>query len=155
MKSWVKGMLAAAGAVLLLSGCAGPRYAEVASRIPAMEAGAGRIYFYQLASSAGADAAQPPILVDGRKVGRSKPGRFFFVDRPAGRLSVAIAAARKDPADVVEVTLPAGQAVYLRVDITDGRQALRQETSAEVATQSMADLKYWGAGWRDRKNLRY
>lgn len=151
MKTWARLMLAATAAALLLSGCAGPRYAEVASRIPPLEHDNGRVYFYQIASVAGEAAAQPAILVDGRKVGRSKPGRFFFVDRPKGTVSLAMAA--QDQA--LSVALAAGQTQYVRVDIEGGKQVLRIEASEEAAQQSMADLKYWGAGWRDREKLRY
>ena len=156
MKTLFRLVLAAAGALLLLAGCAGPRYAEVSSRIPELEPGFGRIYFYQLAASSGADAAQPAIMVDGRKVGRSKPGRFFFVDRPAGTQTVIIATDRKNPdAVALKAELSAGQTLYVRVAVEGGRQVLRPEPSAELATQALADLKYWGAGWRDRERLRY
>lgn len=154
MKTWFRMALALAGAALLLTGCAGPRYADVATRIPDIESGSGRIYFYQLAAT-GVDAAQPAILVDGRKVGRSKPGRFFFVDRPAGTPVLTVAPDRKDPEASLKPTLAAGQTVYIRVDVEGGKQVLRLEPSADVATQSLANLKYWGAGWRDREKLRY
>lgn len=154
MKIWAKLMLAAASAALLLSGCAGPRYADVASKIPTLDPQHGRIYFYQLASAAGAAATEPAIMVDGRKVGRSKPARFFFVDRPAGTVALAFAD-RAGPNEALSVPLAAGQTRYVRVDIEGGQQVLRQEASEEAARQAMGDLKYWGAGWRDREKLRY
>ena len=154
MKATFKLALAMVGAALLLAGCAGPRYADVSSRIPELESGQGRIYFYQLAST-NTDAAQPAILVDGRKVGRSRPGRFFFVDRPAGSHVLTIAPDRKDPGAAIKPDLASGQTVYVRVEVDGGKQVLREEASADTATQSMSNLKYWGAGWRDREKLRY
>lgn len=153
MKTMFRLALAMAGAVLLLAGCAGPRYADVSSQIPEIEPGLGRIYVYQLANAK--DVAQPAIMVNGRKVGRSKAGRFFYVDRPAGVTTLTLAPDRKNPDAGIKLELSAGQTVYVRVDVEAGKQVLRPEASADVATQSLADLKYWGAGHRDREKLRY
>lgn len=142
-------------AALLLAGCAGPRYGEIASQIPAIEAGNGRIYVYQPEQAGGASAAEPAILVDGRKVGRSKPGRFFFVDRPAGAHTLATALDKKAGRAALPVPLEAGQTRYVRTDVVSGTQVLRLEESAETARQDMTGLRYWGAGWRDREKLRY
>ncbi len=155
MNSWIKSGIAALGAALLLAGCAGPRYSEVADRIPPLESAEGRIYFYQPVTSSGDKIAQPAILVDGRKVGRSKPGRFFFVDRAAGEVDLVTATDRKERKDALKVPLAAGQTQYVRVDISGGRQVLRLEPSADEALQAMSDLRYWGAGRREREPLRY
>ncbi|MFD4840765.1 DUF2846 domain-containing protein [Achromobacter sp. NPDC058515] len=155
MKSWVKLSVAALGAAVLLAGCAGPRYADVATRIPAIEPADGRIYFYQPVTSSGGKIAQPAILVDGQKVGRSKPGHFFFVDRAAGEVAVMTATDRKERKEALNVPLAAGQTQYVRVDITGGKQVLRLEESADAARQALSDLRYWGAGRRDREALRY
>lgn len=154
MKAIFKLALAVVGATLLLAGCAGPRYADVASRIPELESGQGRIYFYQLAADH-VDAAQPAIMVDGRKVGRSRPGRFFFVDRPAGSHVLTFAPDRKNPGAGIQANLGSGQTLYMRVDVEGGKQVLREEMSAQTAVQSLSSLKYWGAGRRDREKLRY
>ncbi len=155
MKSWIKSSLAALGVALLLAACAGPRYGDVADRIPALEAGEGRIYFYQPETLNGDKVAQPAILVDGRKVGRSKSGRFFFVDRAPGDVEVITATDRKERKDALKVPLAAGQTRYVRVDVAGGRQVLRLEASADEAVQAMKDLRYWGAGRREREPLRY
>ncbi|MGE8688471.1 MAG: DUF2846 domain-containing protein [Achromobacter sp.] len=155
MKSWIKLGMAALGAALLLSGCAGPRYADVAQRIPPIEPAEGRIYFYQPVTSSGEKIAQPAILVDGRKVGRSKPGRFFFVDRAAGDLEVLTATDRKERKNALRVPLAVGQTQYVRVDISGGKQVLRLEESADAAQEALRDLRYWGAGRREREPLRY
>ncbi|MEN4921341.1 DUF2846 domain-containing protein [Achromobacter spanius] len=155
MKSWVKSSLAAAGVALLLAGCAGPRYVDVAARIPALEAAEGRIYFYQPKTPNGGKIAQPTILVDGAKVGRSKPGNFFFVDRAPGQLAVITATDRKERKEPLTVPLAAGQTQYVRVDISGGRQVLQLEASPEAAQQALSDLRYWGASRREREQLRY
>lgn len=148
-------MLVMSTAALLLAGCAGPRYGEISAQIPAIEAGNGRIYVYQPAQVDGANAAEPAILVDGRKVGRSKPGRFFFVDRPAGAHTVATTLYKRAARAELPVPLEAGQTRYVRTDIINGAQVLGLEASAEVAQQELSGLRYWGAGWRDREKLRY
>ncbi len=148
-------MLVMSAAALLLAGCAGPRHGEIASQIPPIEAGNGRIYIYQLAQADGANAAEPAILIDGRKVGRSKPGRFFFVDRPAGAHTLATAHYKRSARPALPVPLEAGQTRYVRTDIVAGAQVLRLEESPETAQQDLTGLRYWGAGWRDREKLRY
>lgn len=115
--------------------------------------GTGRIYVYQLAD--GAIAAEPAIVIDGRKVGRSKPGRFFFVDRPAGTHTVATATDKKAGKAALDVRVDAGQTRYVRTEVVGGVQALRLEDDADKAQQDMSGLRYWGAGWRDREKLRY
>lgn len=155
MKGWFKLSIAAAGAALLLAGCAGPRYVDVATQIPALEASEGRIYIYQPVTPNGGKIAQPAILVDGTKVGRSKPGNFFFVDRAAGQLAVITATDRKERKEPLTVPLAAGQTQYVRVDISGGKQVLRLEESAESAQEALKDLRYWGAGRREREVLRY
>lgn len=153
MKRWTRLTLAASAAAILLAGCAGPRYGEIAAQIPSIEAGAGRIYVYQPAD--GGNAAEPAIMVDGRKVGRSKPGRFFFVDRPAGTHTIVTAADKKAGRPALDVRLDAGQTRYVRTEIVAGAQVLRLEDDTEKAQQDMSGLRYWGAGWRDREKLRY
>lgn len=155
MKGWVKLSIAAAGAAVLLAGCAGPRYADVATRIPAQEAAEGRIYFYQPKTPNGGKISPPTILVDDAKVGRSKPGNFFFVDRAPGQLAVTTVTDRKERKDPLTVPLAAGQTQYVRVDVSGGKQVLRLEESSEAAQQALTDLRYWGAGRREREPLRY
>ncbi len=155
MKSWIKLSIAAAGAALLLAGCSGPRYADVSGKITALEPGEGRIYFYQPQTANGGKVPHPAILVDGTRVGKSQAGRFFFVDRSAGDLAVTTATDRKERKAPLTVPLAAGQTQYVRVDISGGRQVLRLEESAETAQQALSDLRYWGAGRREREALRY
>ena len=155
MKSWIKLSIAALGAATLLAGCAGPRYADVSAKISALESGEGRIYFYQPKTTNGDKVPHPAILVDGTRVGKSKAGHFFFVDRSSGTLDVITATDRKERKDPLVVPLAAGQTQYVRVDIAGGRQVLRLVTSADAAQQALAGLRYWGAGRPGREPLRY
>jgi hypothetical protein len=77
--------LLAAVILVLLAGCAtsGARHAEMRGSLSPPKAGEGRIFFYRAASPFGA-AVQPEIKLDGKVVGSSVPGGFFYVDRPAG-----------------------------------------------------------------------
>ena len=74
---------------ILLSACAtGPKLAEIKSNIPLLSSDKGRIYFYRSSSMVGS-AIQPSILLNGKVVGTSKPGGFFFVDEIPGPIEVA------------------------------------------------------------------
>ena len=53
------------------------------SDFPDLAPGLGRIFFYR-SNSAGGAIAQPKIFLNEEVVGVSRPGGFFFVDRPPG-----------------------------------------------------------------------
>jgi hypothetical protein len=96
---------------LLMVGCAsGPKYSELAAKTPAMKAGEGRIYFYRDGSMFGA-AIQPDLRLNGQVVGTSKPGGYFYVDRPAGAY---IASASTETEKTASFTLEAGETKYLK-----------------------------------------
>lgn len=71
---------------LLATGSAtsGIQYSEMASFIPVLKKGYGRIYFFRSSSMFGA-AMQPDIKLNGEVVGESKPDGFFYVDQAAGK----------------------------------------------------------------------
>jgi hypothetical protein len=71
--------------VVVLTGCAasGTKYKDMMSSIPPVPADKGRIFFYRMSSVIGA-AVQPSIMLDGVKVGDSRRGGFFYVDRAPG-----------------------------------------------------------------------
>jgi hypothetical protein len=131
--------------LLSLAGCAsGPKYADVQSSIPPLDAGQGRIYFYRESSAVGA-AVQPSIMLDGEKVGDSVPGGFFFVDRAPGKY---VAAAGTEVERSLEIALQGGRTEYIRTRITFG--ALVGHVQVELATPSMfeaaaGELSYTGA----------
>ena len=84
-----------------MAGCAvGPKFDEVASAMPTMKAGGGHIYFLRSGLMVGA-AIQPDIKLDGEIVGSSKPGSFFYLDRPAGNYLVSTATETEKTASFV------------------------------------------------------
>lgn len=109
--------IAAVSLVALLAACAsGPKHAEVASSIPALGAGQGRVYVYRSSSMLGA-AIQPKVMVNGNAAGDSKPGGFFFVDLPAGTVEVATSS---EVEKKLTFTLDAGQTRYVRTTVGFG-----------------------------------
>jgi hypothetical protein len=104
-------ILAAAAIALAVTGCAtGPKMSEVASSIPPLKADEGRIYFYRSNSMVGA-AIQPSIYLDGKVVGDSKPGGFFFVDAKPGSKTVS---ASTEVEKKLTFTLDRGQTRYVK-----------------------------------------
>lgn len=102
---------------ILLAACAsGPKLAEVEQGFPPLKAGEGRVYLYRSNSMIGA-AVQPSISVNGKVVGDSKPGGFFFVDLPAGPVEVSTSTEVERKATFV---LAAGETRYVRTAIGMG-----------------------------------
>ncbi|WP_367351986.1 DUF2846 domain-containing protein [Achromobacter animicus] len=152
-----KMIAAAALGAALLAGCGGPRYKDVAGTIPVMVPDTGRIYFYQPPAPLGVVSSQPYLRVNGIKVGRSKPGSFFYVNRPAGKYEIDTL---RD-GESLSFTLAPGQTRYVRLSIEGatgngsvGRQDMRLEESEAVVQHELSPLKYWGAGSRERVKLR-
>jgi len=158
MQSSLKLMAAAALGAALLAGCGGPRYKDVAGTIPVMVPDTGRIYFYQPPAPIGVVSNQPYLRVNGVKVGRSKPGSFFYVNRPAGKYEIDTL---RD-GETLTFDLAPDQTRYVRLSIEGatgnaasvGRQDMRLEESEKIAQEEMSPLKYWGAGSRERVKLR-
>lgn len=109
--------LAIVAMAALLGACAsGPKHAEIQSSIPTVKAGEGRLYIYRESSMMGA-AIQPSILVNGKVVGQSKPGGFFFVDLAPGSVEVSTST---EVEKKLSLTLDAGQTRYVRTVIGFG-----------------------------------
>lgn len=109
------GSLLVAG--MLLAACAsGPKYSDVQSSIPQLASGQGRVYFYRSNSMLGA-AIQPSITLNGEKVGDSKPGGFFYVDRPPGNYEVVCGTEVERKATFA---LSAGDQRYIKTTISMG-----------------------------------
>ena len=132
-------------AVALVSGCAtGIKHDQMASSLPSLKAGQGRIYFFRSSSMVGA-VVQPDIRLNGEVVGQSKPGGFFYVDRPAGNY---VAAASTETEKTVSFNLQAGETKYIRSSVSFGlavgRVVLEPETP-EKAKAELGSLSYTGA----------
>lgn len=103
-----------ASLLALLAACAsGPKYNDVKSAIPTLRPDQGRIYVYRSATMLGA-AIQTDVLLNGEKVGRSEPGGFFFVDRPAGNYEVSTSTETEKK---VTFVLDRGQTRYIKTSI--------------------------------------
>ena len=97
-------------AVLAAACASGPKLSEVASGFPGIKAGEGRVYFYRSNSMFGA-ALQPTIYMNGKAVGTSKPGGFFYADVPAGNVEVTTGTEVEKKATFV---IAAGETRYIR-----------------------------------------
>ena len=146
MKRTFLKIAAAAACAAVLAGCAatGAKYAEIASTIPAVKADQSRVYFFRASSMVGA-AVQPDVRLDGKVVGESKPGGFFYVDTTPG---AHVASVATETEKTLSFTLAAGETKYVRQSIgfgvAMGRVVLDLE-AAEKARTELADLAHTGA----------
>ena len=137
-------LAAASACMVVLAGCAsGIKHQEMEASIPTVKAGEGRIYFFRSSSMVGA-AIQPDIRLNGDVVGASKPGGFFFVDRPAGNYTAATSTETEKSASFVLTT---GETKYLRTSpslgLLVGRIVVELETP-EKAKAELPSLSYIG-----------
>jgi hypothetical protein len=143
-RSFLKFALAAA-AVVMVSGCAtGMKHDQMASSMPSLKAGEGRIYFFRSGSIVGG-AVQPDIRLDGQVVGTSRPGGFFYVDRPAGN---HLASASTETEKTVSFVLASGETKYIRSSVSMGLMVGRVVLEPEAADKALAEigsLSYTGA----------
>jgi len=127
-----------------LAACAsGPKYTEVKSSIPTASAEQGRIYFYRSGIMFGA-GIQPSVMLNGEKVGDSKPGGFFFIDRAPGNHEVMLSS---EVEKKVSFTLEKGQTQYVKMTVGMGVIVYRvypELVDAAQAQTDMQDLSYTG-----------
>ena len=126
----------AIGIAALAAGCAtGPKYAEVASSMPKLGADQGRVYFFRSSSMFGA-AIQPDVRLNGQVVGVSKPGGYFYVDRPAGNY---VASTSTETEKTASFILAPGETKYLRTSpsfgVLVGRIVVELETPEKAQTE--------------------
>lgn len=125
-------------AAALFAGCAsGPKYAEVAKSIPPLKASEGRIYFFRSSSMLGA-AIQPEIRLNNQVVGSSKPGGFFYVDRPAGNF---MASATTETEKTLSFALLAGETKYVRSSPSFGVIVGRINLELEDPAKAQAEIE--------------
>jgi hypothetical protein len=134
----------------LLAGCARPSYDDVETTYADLPAGQGRIYVYQPSSPGDPVTGNPYVLVNGRKAGRTSPGNFFFVNRPAGQYAVTIQYNASAP---LKFNLAPGQTRYVRVNKGGSRLTFNEETK-DKAQAEMASMSYHGASSRERRALK-
>lgn len=145
MKRTFLKLAAAAACAVVLAGCAsGVKYQDMASAMPSLKADQGRVYFFRSSSMMGA-AIQPDIRLNGEVVGSSKPGGFFYVDRPAGNYVASTSTETEKSASFV---LQGGETKYLRTSpsfgLVVGRIVVELETP-EKAKAELPSLSYTGA----------
>lgn len=138
-------IIALLGAVAVLSGCAasGPKMTEMASSIPVLKSDQGRVFFYRKDSMLGA-ALQPSINFDGRVVGDSKPGGFFYVDAAAGSHE---ATTTTEVSNKVSFVLASGEVKYVRTAPSMGVLVWHITPTlvgADEAKAELATLSYTG-----------
>lgn len=137
--------LALIGAIVALTGCAasGPKFSELQASTPALKADQGRVYFYRSSSMFGA-AIQPAISFDGKEVGKSQPGGYFYVDTVAGSHE---ASASTEATNKLTFVMDKGETKYVRTSPQLGLLAghiVPELVSAEEAKKALPDLSYTG-----------
>jgi hypothetical protein len=115
--------------------------------MPQLKADQGRIYFYRNSSLLGA-AMQPNILLNGRVVGESKPGGFFYVDDAPGpkEVSSSTEVERK-----LTFTLDRGQTRYVRTAVGMGVMVGRvypELVDPTAAEKELLETSYIGSPTR-------
>ena len=138
--------LAVAGLVMVLTGCAatGPKFVEMEASVPKLNGDQGRVYFYRGTSMLGS-ALTPAIKLDGKAVGESKRGGYFFVDAGAGSHE---ASTSTEATNKVTFVLDKGEIKYIRTSVSMGFMAghvVPELVSAEEAKKELAELSYTGA----------
>ena len=131
-------LAALAVSTAVLAGCAasGVKHDAMAASMPGLKSGEGRIYFYRSASMMGA-AIQPDIWLNGTVVGTSRPGGFFFVDRPAGNY---VAGASTETEKTLTFTVQPGETKYVRSHISMGIVAGRAILELEPPEKARGEL---------------
>jgi hypothetical protein len=129
----------------ILAGCAaeGPLHKEVAASIPTVPAGKGRIYFYRADTIFGA-AVTSDITLNGRVVGKSERGSFFFVDENPGNCK---ASASTEVEREVTFTLATGETKYIKSTVSMGALVGRvnlELVSPNDAKTEITELHYTG-----------
>jgi hypothetical protein len=133
-----------AAAAPALAGCAsGPKYAEVASRIPAVPPGRSRVWFFRDGSPIGS-GIQPSVMVNGQKVGDSVPGGFFYTDVTPGNHEVLLSTEvdRK-----LTFTTAPGEERWVRMTVTLGALIYRvypELVPPETGRAEIQTLAYTG-----------
>lgn len=135
----------AVNVLLVLVGCAatGPLYTEVAATIPPVPANKGRVYFFRPDTMLGA-AVTADINLNGKVVGRSERGSFFFVDENPGKCTVTTSTEIERQ---LTFTLDAGQTRYVRTSISFGVMVGRinpELVGTDEAKTEISGLHYTG-----------
>ena len=131
--------------IFVLAGCAsGAKHKDIASAIPTMATDQGRIFFWRNSGFFGA-GIQPGILLDGKRVGESKPGGFFYVDATPGDHEVLMTT---EVEKRLTFNLARGETKYVKSTV--GLGVIVYRVYPELASESeslkvLPELSYIGA----------
>ena len=129
----------------LMLGCAsGAKYQDTMSNVPPLASNQGRIYFYRDGSPVGS-AVQSDVYLNGKVVGRSVPGGFFYVDQaaPADCQVTCKTEAKRG----LNFSLAPGETKYVRTRVKMGVLVGQIDPSLEdeaVAKKTLEKCKYIG-----------
>lgn len=128
--------------VVIISGCLpGQKPAEWEGTIPALKPGQSRIYFFREAGKLGRRII-PVVMLNGRRIGQSVAGSFFFVDRKPGNYEATLST---KPDEKLTLELRGNEEQYIRMVLKEGRLLFRiklEQESAEKALREMNKLRY-------------
>jgi len=133
----IKSMIAVV-AVSVLAGCAatGPLYSEMSGSIPPLSPDKGRIFFYRSDTMFGA-AITSNIKLNGKVVGRSERGSFFYVDQAPGNCVVSTST---EVERALTFTLAAGETRYVHTSVSLGVLVGRINATLENAANATAEI---------------
>jgi hypothetical protein len=123
--------------IMSITGCAafGPKYSTVKNSIVPLSEGKGRIVFYRPSGFYGG-GMRPNILLNGKKVGISRPGTVFYVDVDSGKHQVTVPAILYSGETTIDITISKNETVYVRNYM--GGSAFGGRTNVEVVNSEQA-----------------
>lgn len=131
--------------VASLTGCAatGPKFVTQEAATPRLAAEKGRVYFYRPGSMLGA-ALKPEVQFDGKVVGTSQQGGYFYTDAAAGS---HVAETSTEASNRLSFVLDKGETKYVRTKVSMGVLAghvVPELVGAEEARKELGELSYTG-----------
>ncbi|HEX8873593.1 MAG TPA: DUF2846 domain-containing protein, partial [Nitrosospira sp.] len=130
-------VLLAVISIMTITGCEtfGPKYATVRNDTAVLPEEKGRIVFYRPSSHYGY-GMRPDILLNGKKVGTSRPGTIFFVDVDPGKWQVTVPAVLYPGKTSIDISIPQHETVYVKTSF--GPSAFAGRTDIEVVNSEKA-----------------
>jgi hypothetical protein len=124
---------------LSILGCAtGPSLKEQSAKLPALDAGKARIFFYRTIVIGA--AYQPDVLLNGEKVGTAAPRGVFFRDVAPGKYTVTTTMTSQ----VVILDMAAGERKYVRLGYSFGFNIYPELVDAATGEAESSELSYVG-----------
>jgi hypothetical protein len=137
MNNTTKVTIVAIAAALLCSFASNTTYGQDTKQLTPPRQGYGRIWFYRQSRFIGG-GIQPPVLLNGEKIGKAKPGGSFYVDRPAGTYVVTC---ENEQINECRIVVTPHSTRYVRLSTSQGEwiaQIVPQEMSATTALKELA-----------------